>query len=47
MKNEHPLVDDHIDIAGIKYNRDVLDQTDQVFLASFMRYQKLVRKNER
>jgi cysteinyl-tRNA synthetase len=31
MENEHRLVDDHIDIAGIKYARDALDQMDQVF----------------
>ncbi len=43
MENEHRLVDDHIDIAGIKYARDALDQMDQVF-ASFMRYPTPVRK---
>jgi len=30
IENEHRLVDDHIDIAGIKYARDALDQMDQV-----------------
>jgi hypothetical protein len=31
IENEHRLVDDHIDIASIKYARDALDQMDQVF----------------
>jgi hypothetical protein len=43
MENEHRLVDDHIDIAGIKYARDALDQMDQVF-GIFMRYPTPVRK---
>ena len=31
LENEHHLVVDHTDIAGIKYSRDALDQMDQVF----------------
>eukprot|EP00590_Aulacoseira_subarctica_P002731 CAMPEP_0172435554 /NCGR_PEP_ID=MMETSP1064-20121228/71242_1 /TAXON_ID=202472 /ORGANISM="Aulacoseira subarctica , Strain CCAP 1002/5" /LENGTH=127 /DNA_ID=CAMNT_0013183885 /DNA_START=1475 /DNA_END=1858 /DNA_ORIENTATION=- len=30
-ENEHRLANEHVDIAGIKYAREALDQMDQVF----------------